>query len=136
MNPLLNPLLRQLFWFVIVGTSAAAVHWLVVVALVSGMALHPLLANIAGWLVAFMVSFTGHYQLTFRRHDTTATAAMRRFFLLSAAGFLINETTYALLLKFTTIDYQWLLAGVLIAVAVLTFLIGKFWAFAPKRLTA
>ena len=132
----MKPLFKQLFWFVVVGTCAAAVHWLVVVALVSGKELHPLLANVAGWLVAFVVSFTGHYQLTFRHHNTAASAAMRRFFLLSGAGFLINEMSYALLLKVTTIDYQWLLAGVLIAVAVMTFMISKFWAFAPKRLTA
>ena len=132
----MKPLVKQLFWFVVVGTSAAAVHWLVVVALVSGTLLHPLLANVAGWLVAFMVSFTGHYQLTFRYQKTSAAATMKRFFLLSGVGFLINEVSYALLMRFTAIHYQWLLAGVLIAVAMLTFLISKFWAFAPNRLTA
>lgn len=126
-------LIRQLFWFVVVGTISALVHWLVVVALVSQFSLSPLLANVGGWLIAFAVSFTGHYQLTFRHHGTAALAAMRRFFALSAAGFLINETAYALLLAYTTINYEWLLAGVLIGVAFLTFVASKFWAFAPGR---
>lgn len=125
---------RQLFWFVAVGATSAAVHWLVVVFLVSNLAIPPLVANIGGWLVAFIVSFTGHHHLTFRHHDTQAFSAMRRFFMLSACGFAINETAYAALLRYTQINYEWLLAGVLIGVAFLTFIVSKLWAFAPKRL--
>lgn len=129
-------LMRQLFWFVVVGTSSALVHWLVVVALVSHLTMNPLQANVAGWLVAFVVSFTGHYQLTFRHHNTEALSAMKRFFALSASGFLINEASYAVLLTYTTINYEWLLAGVLIGVAFLTFVASKLWAFSPKRSTS
>ncbi|AWB33537.1 GtrA family protein [Orrella marina] len=128
-------LMRQLFWFVVVGTSSALVHWLVVVALVTHFTMNPLLANVAGWLIAFVVSFTGHYQLTFRHQNTAALSAVRRFFALSASGFLINETSYALLLTYTSINYEWLLAGVLIGVAFLTFVASKLWAFAPQRVT-
>lgn len=124
-----------MFWFVLVGSSAALVHWLVVVGLVSSLYMPPLLANVVGWLVAFIVSFTGHYQLTFRHQKSGAMAAMKRFFLLSGAGFLINEISYATLLAYTSLDYQWLLAGVLLGVALITFVASKFWAFAPKRLT-
>jgi putative flippase GtrA len=131
----MSTLIRQLFWFVVVGCSSALVHWLVVVALVSHWSIAPLLANVAGWLVAFLVSFTGHYQLTFRHHDTQAREALQRFFALSASGFLINELSYAALLRWTHFDYQWLLAAVLVGVAFMTFVISKFWAFAPQRRT-
>lgn len=125
-------LIRQLFWFVIVGTSAAFVHWITVVTLVSIWDWPPLGANVIGWLVAFLVSFTGHYRLTFRQHNTQASQAMQRFFLLSGGGFAVNEIAYAILLESTELNYQWLLAGVLVGVAFLTFVISKFWAFNPS----
>ncbi len=105
------------------------VHWLVVVLLVSGGYLTPLIANIIGWLVAFGASFTGHYQLTFRYQRSGVKDAIWRFFLLSAFGFIINETSYALLLKQTRLPYELLLALILIGVAALTFVASRFWAF-------
>ncbi|MAK55264.1 MAG: sugar translocase [Pusillimonas sp.] len=125
--------LKQLVWFVAVGCSAAATHWLVVVAFVSGLHTAPLLANVIGWLVAFSVSFTGHYLLTFRHQHAPLWQAVRRFFLVSALGFTVNEASYALLLSATTIRYDILLAFILIAIAVLTFILGRFWAFRGAR---
>ncbi|MCD8505564.1 MAG: GtrA family protein [Burkholderiaceae bacterium] len=125
----MKKLSHQLAWFVAVGASAALVHWIVVVVLVSGGYLTPLVANVIGWLVAFGVSFTGHYQLTFRHQRSGVKDAVWRFFLLSAAGFAINETSYALLLKQTRLPYELLLALILIGVAVLTFVASRLWAF-------
>lgn len=105
------------------------VHWVVVVLLVSGNHLTPLIANVFGWLVAFGVSFTGHYQLTFRHQRSGVKDAIWRFFLLSAAGFMINEASYAVLLKQTRLPYELLLALILIGVAGLTFVASRFWAF-------
>ena len=119
----------KLGWFVAVGCTAAAVHFGVVVALVSGLGLPPLAANVAGWLVAFVVSFLGQWQLTFRAHGAPWLQALRRFFLLSAAGFAINEASYAILLRWTPWRYDVLLAGVLVGVAVMTYLLGSRWAF-------
>ena len=89
----------------------------------------PIFANILGWLVAFVVSFTGHYQLTFRHQHAPIWQAARRFFLVSALGFAINETSYAVLLTTTTIRYDILLAVILVAIAAMTFILGRFWAF-------
>lgn len=125
-------LIRQLGWFIAVGCAAAATHWLVVVALVGGWSIPPLAANVAGWLVAFGVSFTGHHLLTFRQHDTPWRRAARRFFLVSALGFAANEISYAWLLHATALRYDLSLAVVLVAMAVLTFILGRFWAFRRK----
>ncbi|MBC2769656.1 GtrA family protein [Pusillimonas minor] len=125
----MQKLMGQVAWFVLVGCAAAATHWLVVVAAVSLLGLAPLLANVAGWLVAFCVSFAGHYTLTFRHQGAPLGQALRRFFAVSAAGFGINEVAYALLLHATPIRYDVLLALILIAIAVLTFVAGRFWAF-------
>jgi putative flippase GtrA len=94
--------------------------------------LPPLAANLVGWLVAFAVSFTGHYRLTFRHSKTPWTVAARRFFFVSAAGFLINEATYAWLLHNTAIRYDILLALILLGLAVATFIVSRFWAFRHK----
>lgn len=125
----MKKLSHQLAWFIVVGAAAALVHWVVVVLIVSGGYLTPLLANVIGWLVAFGVSFTGHYQLTFRHQRGGVKPAIWRFFLLSAFGFSINEISYAVLLEQTRLPYEILLALVLIGVAVITFVASRLWAF-------
>lgn len=128
---------RELPWFVVVGTAAAAVHWVVVVALVNGIGLAPLVANVGGWLVALAVSFTGHHRLTFGvpgGADRRAWhSALPRFALVSAGGFMVNETVYAVALRWTSLRYDVLLGAVLVAVAALTYLLSRHWAFARTR---
>ncbi|WP_170948373.1 GtrA family protein [Bordetella genomosp. 5] len=128
-------LLRQIGWFVFVGCAAAATHWLIAVACVEGAGAPPLLANFIGWLIAFVVSFTGHYRLTFRHQARGWTIAARRFFLISATGFVVNELSYAWLLHATPLRYDLLLALILIVLAFLTFVASRLWAFAhtPPR---
>jgi putative flippase GtrA len=128
----MRKILSQLSWFVVVGCAAAATHWVVVVAVVSLASLAPLAANVIGWLVAFVVSFSGHYQLTFRHQRAPMLRAALRFFLVSALGFCVNEASYAWLLHATTLRYDVLLAAILIAIAALTFILGRFWAFRSK----
>lgn len=111
------------------GCLAAAVHWGVVVALVDGAHWHPLRANVIGWLVAFTVSFTGHDRLTFRGHGVAPGRAAARFFVVSAGAFGANEAAYALLLHWSGLRYDLALAAVLLAVAVLTYLMSRHWAF-------
>ncbi len=129
----MKKIVGQVAWFVMVGCAAAATHWLVVVAAVSMLGTPPLLANVLGWLTAFGVSFAGHYTLTFRHQKAPFAQALRRFFLVSAAGFVINEAAYAWLLHATTIRYDLLLALILVGIAVMTFILGRFWAFRQRR---
>ena len=116
-------------WFVAVGCIAAGVHWLVVVALVEAAGWHPLVANVAGWSLALIVSFGGHHRLTFRGHGAPVARSAMRFVLVSAAGFGVNETVYALSLGWSRLGYQSLLAIVLALVAVLTWLLSRHWVF-------
>lgn len=112
-----------------VGVAAAATHLAVVVVLVEGAGLAPLLANVAGWGVAFGVSFIGHLRGTFSASGVGTWAALRRFLPLSLAGFLVNEAAYAGLLARSPAGYAPLLAAVLVGVAVLTFVLSRAWAF-------
>lgn len=117
-------------WFLLVGCVAAAVHWMVVVLLVSHEAWPPLTANVVGWLAAFLVSFAGHHRLTFRGCQAPLRTAAPRFFAISAGGFALNESAYALLLNLgLESSYQWVLLSVLIGVAAITYLLSRHWAF-------
>ena len=116
-------------WFIAVGCAAAAVHFAVVVLLVSQHGAAPLRANVAGWLVALGVSFGGHWRRSFRGHTAPLGRAARRFVLVSALGFAINESVYALLLGAGGLGYRLALAVTLVAVALLTYLLSRHWAF-------
>lgn len=120
---------RRMLRFVIVGCAAAGVHWLVVVLLVSQLRWPPLLANLPAWLTAFVVSFSGHHRLTFRDHQAPLRSSLIRFFGVSALGFAMNQGAYALLLRFSGQRYDVALLIVLAAVAVLTFVLSRHWAF-------
>jgi putative flippase GtrA len=101
----------------------------VVVALVSQLGWLPLLANVIGWLTAFGVSFLGHHSWTFRGHGTALGTSARRFLMVSAGGFLANESAYAWLLHAGGLRYDVALAMVLVAVAIVTYLLSRHWAF-------
>lgn len=120
---------RSSMWFVLVGCAAAGVHWVVVVALVESAAWWPLLANLMGWLLALGVSFSGHHRLSFRGHGGPMRRSAGRFFMVSAAGFTVNELAYAALLRWSGHRYDVLLAVVLIAVAFATWWLSRHWVF-------
>lgn len=116
--------------FIIVGVSALLTHWLVVILLVSAAGLPPLLANVIAFLVAFNVSYFGHRHLTFNASERSHRQTLPRFATVAASSFLVNETLYWLLLNFTPLRYDLAMLLVLGTVAGMTYLLGKFWAFA------
>ncbi|GGY03297.1 GtrA family protein [Paludibacterium paludis] len=124
---------RELFWFGVVGVTAMAVHYLLVTRLFVPAGLTPLLANVAGFLLAFVVSYHGHRHQTFRARHVPHRRALPRFFAVACASFAVNEAMYAALLAHTALDYRAALLIVLVTVAALTFLLGKLWAFAGVR---
>jgi len=127
-------IVRQLIWFIAVGCAAALTHWLVAVACVEHLALAPLLANAAGWLVAFHVSLFGHYHLSFRQQTAAPfKQAAWRFFMVAALAFACNELAYATLLHVSPLAYDTALLLVLVGVAILTFVLSRCWAFLGKR---
>jgi putative flippase GtrA len=120
---------RRLAWFIAVGCTAAALHFIAVLTLVQWAQWPPLLANVAGWLLALGVSFTGHLRLSFADQRAPAGRAALRFVAVSAIGFAVNEAVYALLLGFSGVGYLLALAITLVAVAFGTFVLSRHWAF-------
>jgi len=116
--------------FIAVGVSALLTHWLVVILLVSAAGLPPLVANVFAFLVAFNVSYFGHRHLTFNASERSHRQTLPRFATVAASSFLVNEALYWLLLNFTPLRYDLAMLLVLGTVAGMTYLLGKFWAFA------
>jgi putative flippase GtrA len=100
------------------------------VALLVPLGAPPLAANLMAFLAAFAVGFMGHARFTVRVPRRRAGAALRRFTVVALAGFAVNEASYAALLADTTLDYRLALLLVLGAVAVLTYVAARDWAFA------
>src|SRR5690554_101079 len=116
--------------FIAVGVSALLTHWLVVILLVSAASLPPLVANVFAFLVAFNVCYFGHRHLTFNAGERSHRQTLPRFATVAASSFLVNEALYWLLLNFTPLRYDLAMLLVLGTVAGMTYLLGKFWAFA------
>lgn len=125
---------RELFWFGVVGVSAMLLHFGAVAWVLVPLGIAPLLANVLGFLIAFQLSYWGHRLQTFRAAHIPHRQALPRFFGVACLSFLVNEAMYALLLRFTPLEYRAALLLVLVAVAVLTFALSKLWAFrGPAR---
>ena len=122
----LPPALR----FVLVGGSAATTHLLIVWALVQGAQWPPLWANVLAFLLAFWVSYGGHFLLTFANTGALHRQALPRFFVVACSAFVVNELLYVLALRWLGWHYLLGLLAVLVVVAVGTFVSSKLWAFA------
>lgn len=117
----------EMLRFGIVGIAAMATH-ATIVSLLVPMGLQPLLANIIGFCISFNVSFFGHHHWTFSSTNSQKNT-FKRFLGVAITGFIANECLYALLLRFTALDYRVALLIVLFTVAGMTYLLSRFWAF-------
>lgn len=120
-------MMSELMRFGMVGVAAMIMHWCVVALLVP-LGLTPLLANVIGFCIAFNISFFGHHHWTFVSADNRSTT-FKRFAGVAILGFVTNEVIYALLLELTPLDYRIALIMVLVAVAGMTYLLSRLWAF-------
>ena len=141
---------QQALCFLVVGACAALVHFLVLVGIVNATATRPALANIFAFFVAFIVSFVGHFYLTFRHSipDTITSASSQentstsfgakkqtlqillKWFASSAAGFALNQGLFVLGLNWLGERYYILIWLVITGIiTVMTFALGKLWAF-------
>jgi len=119
----------QVARFAVVGGLAALTHFGIVIALVSAGIAAPLVANVAGFLVAFWVSYVGQRNWTFRATDVRHRRGVPRHFAVATFSFLLNEGLFWLLLRCTPLPYPIALAIVLAIVAAVTFLLLRRWVF-------
>lgn len=79
----------RLFRFGVVGVSATLTHAAILWALVESVQMRPSLATVIGFLVAFNVSYFGHYYFTFRSTEPHKRA-LPGFALTATAGAVLN----------------------------------------------
>ncbi len=123
---------KQAFWFLIVGSLAGLVHFVSLVICVELFVIQPIWANVIAFLIAFIVSFFGHFQLTF--HQQTDKRAwqhhLQKWFISSVMGFLLNQGLFLLGLKLLGNAWYGVIWFIVTAmVTVMTFILGKLWAF-------
>jgi putative flippase GtrA len=97
---------------------------------VAGLGLAPTLANPLAFVPAFLVSFAGHHRYSFdsNRHWRDS---LPRWLATSLTGFALNQGLYAAALACAGERYYLpLQALVTLLVAAVTYMAGKFWAFA------
>jgi putative flippase GtrA len=118
---------RNALWFLAVGGAAALTH-LGVFSLAQPW-MWPELANASGFVVAFLVSFFGHRLLSFRDAGTSVAQSFQRFAVTALAGFGTNEIVFILLLRGAGWPALLALLTALVAAAVQTYVLSRFWAF-------
>jgi putative flippase GtrA len=123
--------LSRIPWFLAVGGSAAFMHLAVVAVLVERFHVSPLMANLGGFFVAFCLSFSGHYLLTFRDLKAGLLPSLIRFLFIALLGFAVNQMVYAVLLDWVGVKWYFpALFVVLLGVAIMTFTLSRRWGFA------
>ena len=116
------------------GITATATHALVFVLAIEAFAIEPMLANLAAFTVALVVSFSGHSRWTFRPRNgalapPASSAAFCRFFLVALLGFALNSLVIFVVIDLLAWPYQAALAFMVFVVPVVVFLLCKYWAF-------
>jgi putative flippase GtrA len=124
---------KRIVRFAAVGLSAAAIHYVSVVILVETLAAPPLLANIAGFLISFWMSYFGHRFWTFGDRASINNNSFLRFLATASLGFAMNELLFYLMLTHTSIPYTIALAIAVVTVAISTYSLSRLWAFRSQR---
>ena len=123
-------ILRQFLRFGIVGALATLVHVIVGATLIhSGWP--ALWANAMSFIIAFMISFMGHFGFSFVEQAGDLLTSLKRFGAVAACGFAFNETLLALLLYTSHVSPIAALIFTTGLTAVITFIFSRNWAFRP-----
>lgn len=119
---------RQFLRFGLVGALATLVHMLIGTILIhSGWS--ALAANPISFLIAFVVSFMGHYGFSFSDQSRDVATSLKRFALVAVSGFAVNEGILAFLIWSDKLpQITALLLSTSIA-AIVTFVACRNWAF-------
>ncbi len=122
------PLFLQICRFGLVGLTAAAIHFSMVVLLVQTFSLPPLIANIGGFMVAFNCSYWGHRLWTFQDTLSMHSVALPKLLIVQLVNFAANESLFFIFLWWN-LPYTIALLLVLMVLPIFTFIASKWWVF-------
>ncbi|MBV8467009.1 MAG: GtrA family protein [Burkholderiales bacterium] len=124
---------KQLPSFILVGATAALVHWCTFTLFVH-LGLNPVwVANPCAFFIAFSVSYLGQRNLTFKAGDVPHSKALPRYFLVAVFNFCVNDILLSLCQHYLPLPPEVDMAFILVIVAVLSYLAGRHWAFSRHR---
>ena len=123
--------------FAVIGVLATLTHAIVASALFETGTLSVVPSNVVGFLVAFTLSFSGHYfwSSSHLRQAGTMLKSMTRFLVIAVGGFALNSLILALWLAFAPWPQIYGLWLAIAIVPALSFAGARLWAFAHHPAT-
>lgn len=117
--------------FAAVGLAATALHGASLYAIVAGAGLHPTLANVFAFSVAFAFSYLGHYHFSFRSRARHAASAPR-FLAVAVLGLTLNSAIFGLIVNLLGLHYWIAFALVVTVTPTAGFFASKHFAFGER----
>lgn len=127
-SPKSKTTLLGLIKFAITGGVTTVAH------VVSGLAAHhflgldPFTANLVAFFVGFLVGYFGHKTFSFNS-PSKIQQSMPRFFLLTIANLVLNQTIVVIVSIWLGYPYWLSLAIMVVTVPMSTYLLSRFWVF-------
>lgn len=118
--------------FTLVGLAATGLHIAVAELLLHTVTENPFAANVAAFLSAVTLSFLGHYHWSFRSQAHKGRAFVK-FFTVALTAMAANNLILKLLLMTALLSPALCILLAALAVPVITFVLGRLWAFADDR---
>lgn len=126
-------IIRQGFRFGIVGILATLTHVAIYIALVETTGMHPSFSNAFAFMIAFGVSFLGHFHWTFAAQNNVTRRPWGRqllkFVLVALFGFLLNAIAVHVVTDVVHASYLYASIFMVTVTPLSVFLLSKLWAF-------
>lgn len=122
--------LGQLIRYGIVGVASNAVGYLIYLAITAAGVEHKLAMTLL-YAVGVAQTFIFNKRWTFRSDDSTG-AALVRYIVVYALGYLINYAILFLLVDEGGMPHQLVMAGLFVMMAMYFFVAQKFWVFRKR----
>ena len=127
---------QQIFKFGAVGITATSAHALIFISTLRLLGWPEQISNLAAFIIAFAISWTGNYFWTFQTGGWQASGwqtgglkTMPRFIAVALAGYLLNALfVFIIITRLGWPDFYVLPFMVLIT-PIMTFLLARYWAF-------
>ncbi len=119
--------LRELFFFCMVGGVATVTHYIVAVVAVEWLSFPVYVGNTIGYMCAVCVSFYGHSKATFNKPMTKNNFI--RFIIASLSTLLLSQLVLFAIIHTLALTPRVSLALVVFYIAVQGYLLNKFWVY-------
>ncbi len=122
-------MIKQVSYFLIIGTFAFSMHMLCLILLVEVIELNKYLANVIAFCYAFNISYFGHKLVTFANGEPKSHNTLLRFFATALVSITINQAVYSFFLGYTHLPYVFSMIIAAGLTAMSTFIISKYYVF-------